>query len=222
MLGAIGNPFNDFKITTYWSHKKNLWRSYFQPLPVHKKEFYVQNEYLSGLKSLFTFRYHTSSSSFYSSENQEKTEIIKQSFRIQIKQHFSSKVRFQTRFEKVILNFYPIQVLKSGLNLYQDLSWYVSKSLNMQIRFSAFNTEDYDSRIYEYENDLPNVFSNFALYGRGRKWYLMLILQPSPKIKLWLKYRRIFYDGVKTIGSGLTSIPGDMRQDIHLQLDIRY
>jgi hypothetical protein len=50
----------------------------------------------------------------------------------------------------------------------------------------------------------------------------MIILQPAPKIKLWLKYRRIVFDGVKTIGSGLTSIAGDMKQDIHLQLDFRY
>jgi hypothetical protein len=222
MLGATGNLFTDFKITTYWSHKKNLWRSYFQPLPVQKKEFYIQNDYQFGPKRYVTLRYHTSSSEVYSSENHEKTTIIKQSFRIQVRQHINTIVRFQTRFERVILNLSPNHMTKSGINIYQDLSWYISKSLTLQIRFSAFNTMDYNSRIYEYENDLPNVFSNFALYGRGRKWYAMVILIPVPQIKLWLKYRQVFYDGVNVIGSGLTGIAGDMRQDIHLQLEIRY
>ena len=92
----------------------------------------------------------------------------------------------------------------------------------MQIRFSAFETNDYDSRIYEYENDLPNVFSNYPLYGRGSKWYIMVTFKPVPKIKLWLKYHRIIFDGVNAIGSGLTQINGNMRQDIHIQLEIRY
>ncbi len=222
MIGSVGNPLRDMKITTFWFHKKDLWRSYFQPLPLQKKEFYIQSEYRFGAKKYFFVRYHISSSNFYSSDSQEKTERTKYSFRVQIKQYFSTKVRFQSRLEKVILNFFPFQPSKKGINFYQDIYWQVFKQVTFHIRFSSFNTDDYDSRIYEYENDLPNVFSNYPLYGRGRKWYVMLTLKPTPKIKFWLKYRRIAFDDMETIGSGNTTINGDMRQDIHLQMEFRY
>jgi len=222
MFGALANPLNDLKITTFWFHKKDLWRSFFQPLPLQKKEFYIQSEYRFGVKKYLFMRYHITSSNFYSSNVDGKTWRVKQSLRVQIKQCFSTKVRFQTRFEKVVLNFYPFQISKNGINFYQDIYWQILKPVTLRIRFSTFNTYDYDSRIYEYENDLPNVFSNYALYGKGRKWYIMMTLKPVPYIKLWVKYRRIVFDGVNSIGSGRTAINGNMRQDIHLQLEYRY
>jgi hypothetical protein len=222
MLGMIGNPLDDLKLTTYWSNKNDLWRSFFQPLPLQKKEFYIQGEYSFGVKKYLIIRYHISSSNFYSSEILEKAERTKHSFRAQIKQHFSTKIRFQSHLEKVTLYYNPLRTVKSGINIYQDIFWQIIKPIRIQIRFSTFNTFDYDSRIYEYENDLPNVFSNYALYGRGRKWYVMLTLKPAPQIKIWLKYRRITFDGVEAIGGGITTINGDMRQDIHLQVEFQY
>jgi len=222
MLGTIGNPLEELKIKAFWSQNINLWRSYFQPLPVQKKEFYLQSEYQFGRKKTLVFRYHVSSGSYYSSETIGKLEKIKQSFRIQIKQYLSTKVRFQSRFEKVILKYPSFYPPKTGINFYQDIYWQPFRAFIFQIRFSSFSTEDYDSRIYEYENDLPNVFSNYALSGRGRKWYVMATIKPTPHLKLWLKYRQITYDGVETIGSGATTINGDMRQDIHLQMEFRY
>jgi hypothetical protein len=222
MIGAIGNPLSDMKITTFWFHKKDLWRSYFQPLPLQKKEFYIQGEYRFGAQKYLFIRYHISSSNFYSSDLLEKTKRTKHSFRLQIKQRFSTRVRFQSRFEKVILNFFPFQTTYKGINFYQDIYWQIFKPITLQLRFSTFNTDDYNSRIYEYENDLPNVFSNYALYGRGRKWYVLLTFKPAPIIKIWLKYRRITFDGVESIGGGITTINSDVRQDVHLQVEFRY
>jgi hypothetical protein len=222
LFGMIGNPLNELKITSFWSQKIDLWRSYFQPLPLKKKEFYLQSEYQYGSKKTFVLRYHVSSGSFYSSDPILNLEKIKHSLRIQIKQYLSAKVRFQSRFEKVFLNYSSNFPHKTGINIYQDFYWQVLRSTTIQVRFSSFQSDDYDSRLYEYENDLPNVFSNYALYGRGRKWYVMVTIKPTPQIKLWIKYRRITFDGVETIGSGLTLINSDMRQDIHLQLEYQY
>jgi hypothetical protein len=222
MFGLIGNPLTDLKITAFWFLKKDLWRSYFQPLPIRRKEFYFQSEYRLGQKKYIYLRYHVTSNNFYSSNSIGKSEKLKHGFRIQLKQSFSTKVRIQTRLEKILLN-YPLSYLsKSGLNFYQDLHWQLFKQIAFRIRFSSFYTDDYDSRLYEYENDLPHVFSNFALYGRGRKWYVMITAQPTSKVRLWLKYRRITYDGVNSIGSGKMTIGGDMRQDVHLQVEFRY
>jgi len=222
MIGTSGNPLRDLEITTFWFHKKDLWRSYFQPLPVAKKEFYIQSIYQATVKTSIIVRYHISSTNFYSTETIGKIKKKKQSIRIQVKRKFSTKLRFQTRFDKVILNYSSFSPSQRGINFYQDIYWQIFKSVRLQIRFSSFDTDDYDSRLYEYENDLPHVFSNYPLYGRGRKWYVMLTVKPTSKIKFWLKYRRIVFDSVENIGSGMTTIDGDMKQDVHLQVEFRY
>jgi hypothetical protein len=222
MIGTSGKPFKNMEITTFWFHKKDLWRSYFQPLPVAKSEFYIQSNYRSGDKSSLIVRYHISSTNFYSPEALNLIEKKKQNIRVQVKQNFGKKVRFQTRLEKIFLTYSNFSPSQRGINFFQDIYWQPYKPIVLQIRFSSFDTDDYDSRLYEYENDLPHVFSNYPLYGRGRKWYIMLTVKPIPKIKLWLKYRRIVFDGVKSIGSGITKINGDMRQDVHFQVEFRY
>jgi len=222
MLGMIGNPLADLKISTFWFRQNDLWRSYFQPLPVQKKEFYIYGEYRLGQKKYLYLRYHLAATDFYSSDHIGKLEKLKQSLRVQIKQSFGSKVRFQTRFEKVFLNYFASYPSKTGINFYQDFYWQLFKLVTFQIRFSSFYTDDFDSRLYEYENDLPHVFSNYPLYGQGRKWYVMITAKATPKVKMWLKYRRITYDGIESIGSGPMTIGGDMRQDVHIQVELRY
>jgi hypothetical protein len=222
MLGTMLNPIGDFKITSFWSLKKDLWRSYFQPLPVQKKEFYLKGEYKLGSKSYIYLRYQATSSGFYSSDYRWKIEKVKQGLRVQTQQGFGTHVRFQTRIEKVFIRYFSFYPSKTGLNFYQDIYWKFIKIIAFRFRFSSFSTSDYDSRLYEYENDLPHVFSNYALYGRGRKWYIMITANPSPQIRLWLKYRRITFDSVVSIGSGMMTIGGDMRQDVHLQVELRY
>jgi hypothetical protein len=222
MFGTATNFLGQVKSTAFWSVTKELWRSYFQPLPTRKKEFYIQSEYQFGQKRYLLIRYHVNSSDFYSSDYPWKLEKRKHSIRIQIKKSFNTKMRIQTRFEKVFFKYSSAYPTKTGINFYQDFYWQPLKSISFRIRFSSFSTDDYDARLYEYENDLPYVFSNFALYGQGRKWYILFTVKPTTKLILWLKYRRITFNGVESIGSGLTKIMGDMRQDIHFQIELQY
>ena len=122
----------------------------------------------------------------------------------------------------VFLDFSKNYPSQKGINFYQDFYWQITKKITGQIRFRSFNSDEYDSRIYEYENDLPGVFSNYALYGKGTKWYIMFSVKLSQNFRMLAKFRKIVYDGVDSIGSGLTSISGGKRQDIHVQLEFKY
>jgi hypothetical protein len=222
MFGITGDFLRSIHMTSYWIYKKDLWRTFFQPLPIQKKEFYFQSKVEIGRKKYLHFRYHMTTSHSYPTGISGRLEKRKYILRLQLEQSFDANIRFRTRLEKVFLRYASFYPSKSGINFYQDLYWQIRRSIGLHIRFSSFSTDDYDSRLYEYENDLPHVFSNFALYGRGSKWYVMLTAGPISHIKVWLKYRRITFDDVQSIGSGLMKIDGDMRQDLHLQVEYRY
>ncbi len=221
-MGISGKPVENLRLTGYWYIEKELWRSYFQSLPQIKKTGLFQSEYYLYPKIQMLLRYQCSSSSDNSPDLLSSVNKVSHRYRLQVEKKISTQVRIRSRFEQSIINYSGIYPKKVGTNFFQNLYWVPQKYLRIQLQFSSFNTVDYEARIYEYESDLPGVFSNFPLFGSGNKWYALLTVMPLKNLKIWLKYRKIYFDGVDHIGSGLSMIEGNTRQDVHFQIEYRY
>jgi hypothetical protein len=86
-----------------------------------------------------------------------------------------------------------------------------------------FDTESYDSRVYAYENDLRGAFSNPSLYGRGRRWYVLVRSSLIDGVlTLSCKYAATQKDGARTISSGDAEIAGDLDDRFGLQIDLQW
>lgn len=76
-----------------------------------------------------------------------------------------------------------------GMLLLQDLSYKFEKiPLSVWFRYCIFKTDDWDSRLYTYENDLLYSFSIPALSGEGNRTYLMVDWRAAKFIDLRIKY----------------------------------
>ena len=82
--------------------------------------------------------------------------------------------------------------------------------MTVDARFIFFKTDSYDSRIYEFENDIQGVMSNVPLYDEGRRWYIVLKFRPVSFVNLSAKYSETYFEGVKSIGTGNDKIEGDL------------
>ena len=60
--------------------------------------------------------------------------------------------------------------------------------VRLWLRWCFYNTDDWDSRIYIYENDLVNSFSIPAFYDDGNRSYMMIAWKPFKKTELRFKY----------------------------------
>jgi len=110
-----------------------------------------------------------------------------------------------------------------GILLYQDITCGLAWGLTLEARLVFFDTESYDSRVYEYENDLGGVFANPALYGRGRRVYVLVRTAPIAEVlRISCKYAATQKDGVRTISSGDAEITGDLDDRFGFQLDIQW
>jgi hypothetical protein len=85
-----------------------------------------------------------------------------------------------------------------------------------------FQTKSYDSRIYQFENDVLGVFSTSALYGRGIRWYVLVNYKIFDFLNLSLKYAELYRDDVKKLGSGYDEIPTNLSNSLTFQLDIKF
>lgn len=220
--GLSARPFRQFRVSTYWTHDKDLWRTYFDPLPLSRKSSYIRFEYLISSKDIVSLRVGFRGSQSFSGDPAKLITESKNNLRLQLVKYFGTSVRIRSRFEKVYLSYSGGNTAKNGYNFHQDLFVHLKRWLSFWIRFSSFTTTDYDARIYEYEMDLPGVYSNRVLHGEGIKWYIVAAATISSNFKLWLKYRRMEYGNIGQISSGQTAIDGSIRQDVHFQLEIRY
>jgi len=104
---------------------------------------------------------------------------------------------------------------EQGLYVFQDMRWQGSTRISLNARFTVFSTPSYRSALYEYENDLPGSFSNYALYGQGHTWYVMARIRLLQNWRVWLKIRYLkrrddFSD------------PWEMRRDLRTGLRYRF
>ncbi|HSL87215.1 MAG TPA: hypothetical protein VK861_09800, partial [Bacteroidales bacterium] len=76
-----------------------------------------------------------------------------------------------------------------GMLLLEDIIFRFRRvPLSFWFRSCIFHTEDWDSRLYTYENDLLYSFSIPALYGKGSRNYLMLKWDIGDRTDLRIKY----------------------------------
>jgi hypothetical protein len=71
----------------------------------------------------------------------------------------------------------------------QDINYRFRKvPVTIWFRFCLFRTDDWNSRIYAYENDLLYSFSIPALSGEGNRSYIMVKWDISDIADLRIKY----------------------------------
>ncbi len=112
-------------------------------------------------------------------------KIFSRSSKIVIKYAVQDNLTLGTRFD-----FKTVSPAGSkGLLLLEEFSYRIrSLPLSLWVRFCVFRTDDYDSRIYTWENDLLYSFSIPAMYGYGNRFYLMAAWKLSGKAELRFKY----------------------------------
>jgi hypothetical protein len=77
----------------------------------------------------------------------------------------------------------------SGMLILQDLNYSLWQiPVTIWLRYCLYNTNDWDSRIYTYENDLLYSFSIPALSGVGSRSYIMANWKISDFAELRVKY----------------------------------
>ncbi len=129
----------------------------------------------------------------------------------------------KTRGEiKLVEGEYPDNTEHSkGWLVYEQASWRTG-SLSLVARYSRFHTENYDSAIYVYENDLPLVFNLKSYYGRGEAFFALLGLEIMKNFDLSARYEKAWYANREAYGSGNDLRPTSSPSSWHLGCALRF
>ncbi len=144
----------------------------------------------------------------------------RQNARIHFRYSINNEFELRTRAE---LSLYTDHEFNRGFMMYQDLVWSPSFApIRAQVRLAIFDTGNYDTRIYAYENDVLYAFSVPAYYGRGTRFYINLSYHLNRTFSFWFRYAATFFDDRNVIGSGNDLIEGNRRSEVKFQVRMRF
>ncbi|NVO86091.1 helix-hairpin-helix domain-containing protein [Hymenobacter terrestris] len=111
---------------------------------------------------------------------------------------------------------------RHGYVLAQDVTVQPLRRLRLSARYALFDTDDYDTRQYVFEQDVLYAFSIPVLAGQGTRTYVLAQFDVNRHLTLWLRYADTHYRHQDTVGSGLDEIQGNRRSDVKAQLRYRF
>jgi len=124
----------------------------------------------------------------------------------------------------------PVQSSNAGcepvrLPFFADLVYKpFSSNISGNVRFQTFESENYDTRIYVYENDvlfsssIPSFYNNgVRMYANIKAKFRIKYLKNS-ELTLNVKAGTTVYKNLSEIGSGLSSISGNRISALKLQV----
>jgi len=107
-------------------------------------------------------------------------------------------------------------------DIYATVNTFDRYPLRITLRYAVFDTEDYNSRIYSFENDMLYAFSIPAFYDQGTRLYLLLRYTPGKRFDFRFKYATTHYTNRTEIGSGLNLIRGNRYSEVKAQVVCKF
>ncbi|MBL7128579.1 MAG: helix-hairpin-helix domain-containing protein [Ignavibacteria bacterium] len=227
--GITLRPLKGLIINAYYDQFKFPYRSYFDPVSIQGNDLLTYVEWKLSRDLNFYLR--------YKNENKGDTRTVLDEFGREVKKidnrsqlnvrtgliyEISKTIRVRSRFEYVYVSYDLFGGNNKGLLFYSDLRFIPLTGLTIDTRIIFFDTDSYDSRIYEFENEIRGVLTNLAMFDKGTRWYLLLRYKPFPFIEISGKYAETYIDGAKSIGSGNDEIEGDINNRLNIGLEILF
>lgn len=198
------------------------WLRYLVDAPSGGSDYLLRFTLQPTKKWIFYTQYHRELKDKNMPSNLTPTDYVVQTTRQNLLAHveFSVNRTFKSQ-SRIQYNSYGYETLKTshGLAFMQDLEGAWGK-WQLKTRIAYFNTDDYDSRVYAYENDVLYAVSFPAYYGKGTRLYLVGRYSLSRNIDIWARIARTSRNDVDVISSGNNQINAPHRTDTKLQ--IRY
>jgi hypothetical protein len=168
--------------------KYHPWVSYRCSAPSMERRYQVLIKYLSSEKLIAQVSYDNR---LFMEDSKDENRIpsadrnVISSVKGSLKYSISDFLTIGTRVDYKIAD--PGK--RKGFLLLQDINLkFKGLPVSFWLRFAIFNTDDYESGIFTWENDLLNTFSIPVLYGEGSRSYIMVSWKIAGKAEVRIKY----------------------------------
>ncbi len=228
-FGILFRPWRSIKVSTYldfWSHP---WLRSKVAAPSEGREFLTKIEYNKKRKFNLYLQYRFEEKEENSSINRTGSKLIVEKsqhrVRLNFKYTYSKELALTSRVEYT--HFTKGNTVSQGYLAFQDISFKpVQKPYSFSFRYAIFDTDDSNSRIYTYENDVLYEFSIPFYSNTGTRMYVKAKYRITPSLYIQLRYARTYIENIRDFllpngeyfpiffGSGNELSIGNVRSDL--------
>ena len=218
---SIRPPFAGWNINLYADFYKFPWLKYLVDGPSYGKDFLIQVSYTPNKQFEIFSRFRIENKQANQPGNSYVTNylasLVKQDWRTQLNCKISQAIMLRNRME--VLWFREISSTNNnGFLVFFDLLYTPPlRSFTTSVRLEYFETDDYTSRIYAYENDVLYSFSIPAFFDKGFRYYVNYSFHFKKRISLWIHWGQVIFVNKSSIGSGADEIDSHHRSEVTLQ-----
>lgn len=226
-IGIAAKPNNVITFTAYYDRFEFPWMRYQANAPSYGNDYVAQLNYTPSKKVDMYFRIRDRDKQKNTSETDAIIDYLvplnQTNYRFNISYSIMPSVKLKNRVELIDYKLDNNKTQK-GYLAYQDVTYNkIGTPLSVTLRYSLFQTDSYDSRIYAYESDMPGAYSILSNYYRGSRFYIMLDYNITRRIEIWLRYSQTYYDNKSIISEGsLTEIKGNTKSEIKAQVRFKF
>ena len=228
-VGIRTQPNAKLSLSTYYDQFEHSQPTYLVQSPSHGNDFLALAEYKFSDQFEMACRFKRKDSPSSISENDNCGRLVRQTiphiqrnYRMTSEFSSSQSLHVSSRIEWMTVHYGGLQNVEQGVLLFQGLKWNLFSPLTVQVRLVIFETDSFDSAIYEFEDEVPGTYSNPALYGRGMRWYLNFRYQLFTKMYVAAKYGQTVKEGIKSIGNGSDEVSGNSQSLITMQVEVQF
>lgn len=225
-LGFTATPFQKFNLMGYMDVFQFPWLRFNVDAPSIGHELLLQATFVPNRRLETYFRVRRKNTQQNSTLNDKYTEplinVAKTNYRFNFTYEVNKQLKLKNRIEILTIE-QADKPFRWGYLIYQDVIYKpVVIPLDLSARFAVFNTDDFDTRLYAYENDVLYSFSIPAYYYQGMRFYFQAKYDIIPSLSIWFRIAQSYFLNRQTIGSGLDEIQGNTRTEITAQLRYRF
>ncbi len=192
------------------------------PVPSVGDEFFItyQKKIFKDFELKLRFKTESNEVTEQTDNIKSLTERIRNSYRFEFDYLVSKKIKLRTRLEYNTYQIDEMNLFEKGFLIYEDIKFSLLNNLTIYGRIILFDTDSFNSAVYEFENDLTGLFSNLAMYDEGIRYYVLIKYKVLKNISLSFKYAETYKPNERFLGSGNNRINGNVDNRMNFQIDI--
>lgn len=225
-IGAEIHPIKFWKISTYIDSYKFPWAKFGVDAPSFGKDYLVQLDYSPkrNVSMYWRFKYEMNEKNYTDTLTVMPIILPREKWQARYRLSYTfGNFNFKNQIDVNCANN-RIQQSSYGFSALQDVSYEFRKiPLSLDFRFHIFDVQDFENRIYTYEQDVLYAFAVPMVYGMGTRYYANIKYDVSKHISLWFKIAQTVYaDERDIISSGNEQISGNRKTDFRFLLNCKF
>jgi len=219
-IGLNIKPNRKWQYAFYFDSWQHPWLRFQANAPSKGYEYFTQITYAANKSTQVYFRFRDETKQQNAKDEFSNTNYLADNRKINTRLHFQHKftkaLTWRSRIEMV--HFKNKNGWQQGWMMYQDLNYApMGQPFSFSTRYALYDTDNYDTRIYAFENDLLNSFSVPPYYYQGNRFYLNVTYRVNKTFMLQARFAQTVIFNQSILGSGNTEIKNNRRTNIKIQ-----